>query len=110
VHQPSSPFPVQDIPRVLATIRREWATAGSLNQQTAGALLSMLQEKAAAMGDAPHDGSTRKEIDVLVTAVESSLWVGEQFAADLQNCEPRKRPPSRLLGACCSRSRLRVWS
>lgn len=75
---------------------------GSLNQQTAGALLALLQEKAAQMGDAPFDGSARKEIDVLVTGVESSLWVGEQFAADLQNCKDFRNSKlvSRLFVIC----------
>ncbi|CAI5520260.1 unnamed protein product [Closterium sp. Naga37s-1] len=76
------------IPRVLESIRADWEDARSLNRRTAAALVAMLQAKAeaaVAAGEAAG-GMSRKEIDVLVTGVETSLWVGEQFAADLQNC------------------------
>lgn len=33
----------------------------------------------------------RLEIDVLVTAVEASLWIGEQFASDLATLFPKLR-------------------
>ncbi|CAI5501080.1 unnamed protein product, partial [Closterium sp. Naga37s-1] len=81
------------IPRVLESIRADWEDARSLNRRTAAALVAMLQAKAeaaAAAGEAAG-GMSRKEIDVLVTGVETSLWVGEQFAADLQNCFPQLR-------------------
>ncbi|CAI7777856.1 unnamed protein product [Closterium sp. NIES-54] len=81
------------IPRVLEAIRADWEDPRSLNRRTAAALVAMLQAKAeaaAAAGEAAG-GMSRKEIDVLVTGVETSLWVGEQFAADLQNCFPQLR-------------------
>lgn len=33
----------------------------------------------------------RLEVDVLITAVEASLWIGEQFASDLQALFPSLR-------------------
>ena len=36
-------------------------------------------------------GAGRLEVDVLVTAVEASLWIGEQFASDLQALFPSLR-------------------
>ncbi|CAI5468363.1 unnamed protein product [Closterium sp. Yama58-4] len=81
------------IPRVLEAIRADWEDPRSLNRRTAAALVAMLQAKAeaaVAAGEAAG-GMSRKEIDVLVTGVETSLWVGEQFAADLQNCFPQLR-------------------
>ncbi|GJP47206.1 hypothetical protein CLOM_g6423, partial [Closterium sp. NIES-68] len=85
------------VPRVLELIRADWQDGRSLNRRTAAALAAMLQGKAEAaaaaeraMGEAVG-GMSRKEIDVLVTGVETSLWVGEQFAADLQNCFPQLR-------------------
>jgi hypothetical protein len=49
--------------------------------RTAGALFEALQKKASAVSS---NQSGRLEIDVLVMAVEASLWIGEQFASDLQ--------------------------
>ena len=89
---PSPPSPSQDIPRVLECIRNDWQDPSSLNSRSAASFVAMLQRKAEEAeergeGGAQATGWSRKEIDVLVTGVENSLWVAEQFAADLQNCE-----------------------
>ena len=93
---PFAPFPPpppsQDIPRVLECIRNDWQDPSSLNSRSAASFVAMLQRKAEEAeergeGGAQATGWSRKEIDVLVTGVENSLWVAEQFAADLQNCE-----------------------
>lgn len=77
-------FP-QDIPNVLEQIRRDWSTDESLNKLTADAFFEMIKEKAVQMHNQGSDEAhNRREIDVLVVGVENSLWVGEQFAADLQ--------------------------
>lgn len=82
-------LPSQDIPRTLELIRNDWLNPSSLNRRSASALVAMLQRKVEESEKEEREcaGLNRKEIDVLVTAVENSLWVAEQFAADLQNCE-----------------------
>jgi hypothetical protein len=38
-----------------------------------------------------HDVHDRLEVDVLITGCEASLWIGEQFASDLQDLFPALR-------------------
>lgn len=66
-----------------------WDAPGSLNAASLNALAKMLKEIALEGLDARK--SRRAGIDVLVTGTESSLWVGEQFASDLQNTFPHLR-------------------
>ena len=37
------------------------------------------------------DPGGRVDVDILVTGVEASLWIGEQFASDLQTLFPSLR-------------------
>lgn len=110
---------LRDCARVLQNLREAWADDESLNCQSCDALAGMLREigalcwlwsvspchvmqcvrtpdnrgfpfRAAAEGPDARRGG-RAGIDVLVTGVESSLWVGEQFASNLQNAFPHLR-------------------
>ena len=45
----------------------------------------ILQRHTAVSTDDVHD---RLEVDVLITGCEASLWIGEQFASDLQDLFP----------------------
>jgi hypothetical protein len=45
----------------------------------------ILQRHSAVSTDDVHD---RLEVDVLITGCEASLWIGEQFASDLQDLFP----------------------
>ncbi|KAH8068469.1 hypothetical protein JL721_6607 [Aureococcus anophagefferens] len=74
-----------DVPRVLQNIRDEW-NDGQLNRLAAWTLGKKLRARLEkrASGDLPSHG-----VDVLVTGCEVSLWLAEQFAADLSLCLTR---------------------
>jgi hypothetical protein len=79
---------LQDIPRVLGLIRADWKDENGRNRRTAAEFLRLLQDQQRTRA---HDSSGRLEVDVLVTGVEASLWIGEQFASDLQTLFPALR-------------------
>jgi hypothetical protein len=72
---------LRDCPAVLADIELAWTDRSSLNyssgQNFANCLAKLLERP-------PHS-----TIDVLIIGVESSLWLGQQFAADLKRMYPR---------------------
>ena len=78
---------IRDIPRICADIQADWRTVG-LNRMTAWNLANCVRArmKAHVDGNIKCHGNT---IDVLVTGCEVSLWVAEQFAADLQKSFPQ---------------------
>jgi hypothetical protein len=82
---------IKDIPRICQEIQDEWQStkaATSLNRLTAYNLSRCLRERL----DAHVAGTVpQRAIDILVTGIEVSLWVGEQFAADLQKAFPNLR-------------------
>lgn len=72
---------IYDIPKVLRTIEKAWSDPSSLNRISAQKFqkcLSFLLQKR----------GTKGEIDVLILGVENSLWLGQQFAADLTRVFP----------------------
>ncbi|XRA96236.1 glutamine amidotransferase [Pycnococcus provasolii] len=82
-----------DVPMVLNKIRESWKDSSSYNVKTARNFYAAIREavlrKLHATSDSLSDvASERVAVDVLVTGVEVSLWVGEQFASDLQNLFP----------------------
>ena len=86
---------LRDCSRVLDRIRATWHT---LNAQSADALFAMLRQRALDVasqagqsGPGGGGGGGRLDIDVLVTGCESSLWIAEQFASDLQTLFPHLR-------------------
>jgi hypothetical protein len=82
---------------LLAAIRNDWIDPGSANRQSADHLAQFLIAKAAhlaqkqavlaGLGLDPSLAKSR-HVDLLITGVENSLWLGEQFARDLQNMMP----------------------
>lgn len=83
---------LRDIPRVLRAIQSDWAveTSGvSSNRLAAFTLGRALRTKLKALDGNHHQDCNR--VDILVTGCEVSLWVGEQFASDLQKALPRLR-------------------
>ncbi|GAP94296.1 hypothetical protein [Leptolyngbya sp. NIES-2104] len=82
---------LKEIPKVLKAIDVSWSDPTSFNRQSADNLAELLIAKAnrweykhratinLKLDNAPHQQS----LDLLITGVESSLWVGEQFAQDL---------------------------
>jgi hypothetical protein len=57
----------------------------SYNRLSALTLLSVLKPRMAAHDEGKHDGS----VDLLISGCEVSLWLGEQFAADLHRTFPK---------------------
>ena len=96
-----SPDPVatdlKEIPHVFRTIQDSWINPASLNRQSAEHLLNLLivkakyledkQQKMLATGLDPHLAESRT-VEILITGMESSLWVGERFAQDLKTVFP----------------------
>ena len=80
---------IEAIPGVLARVRDEWREPESLNRLTATAFARMLLEKMAVNQEGAASAHEARNVDVLVVGCETSLWMGEQFAADLQRALPK---------------------
>jgi hypothetical protein len=82
---------IQEIPQVLKSIDESWRDPASFNRQTADYLVELLIEKAknwdhkqrATINFKLEQGTPPPCLDLLITGVESSLWLGERFAEDL---------------------------
>jgi hypothetical protein len=93
--EPTDPIArdLQDIPRILSKIQDTWLDPTSLNRQSAEYLFNFLitkakyltekQQKLQAIGMDPTLAESR-HVDLLITGVENSLWLGERFARDLK--------------------------
>ena len=105
--QPNHPSPearkdpvgadLRDIPWMLHAIKDDWINPSSLNRQSADYFINILIAKAhhlldkqALLNKVGLDPSLAKSghLDLLVTGVENSLWVGGQFAKDLASVFP----------------------
>jgi hypothetical protein len=85
------------IPGLLAAVRNDWIHPGSANRQSAAHLAQFLiakaahlDQKQAVLAQAGLDPALAKSrhVDLLITGVENNLWLGEQFARDLQSLMP----------------------
>ncbi|AFY93222.1 hypothetical protein [Chamaesiphon minutus] len=82
---------IQEIPQVLQSIATSWGDPASFNRQSADYLAELLIAKAKSWDrrqratiDIKLDRvATDRSVDLLITGVESSLWLGERFAQDL---------------------------
>jgi hypothetical protein len=100
-------YDIREIPQVLATIEESWRDSpegtlrerDSFNRQSADYLAELLIEKAKnwdrrqqATIDIKLDLTPLdRSVDLLITGVESSLWLGERFAQDLATLCPGLR-------------------
>eukprot|EP00873_Tetraselmis_striata_P038273 jgi/Tetstr1/458537/TSEL_044940.t1 len=75
---------VAEIPSALAALQRDWVSPGSLNRLSACSLGRDVLKK---LADTNPKNNGR--VDVLLTGCEVSLWLGEQFAADLHRVLPK---------------------
>jgi hypothetical protein len=75
---------IEAIPAVLARVREEWQHADSLCRMSGTSFARLLLEKMAL--NAAHE---TRDIDLLVVGVETSLWLAEQFVADLTRALPK---------------------
>jgi hypothetical protein len=82
---------IREIPQVLAAIAESWRDRDSFNRRSADYLAELLIKKAQnwdrrqqATIDIKLDRTPlNRSVDLLITGVESSLWLGERFAQDL---------------------------
>ena len=75
-----------DLPGVLERIVDDWDDpSDSLNRITAWTFVNKLKARLRMYAAGEHDGS----VDLLITGCEVSLWMGEQFAADLHTAFPQ---------------------
>ena len=87
---------IKDIPRVLAEITAAWQDPDSFNRQSADYLAERLIEKAkvweqkqaVASSQPASPAPYEQSLDLLITGIESSLWIGEQFGQDLHTLFP----------------------
>ncbi|HEY9753412.1 MAG TPA: hypothetical protein V6C46_10700, partial [Coleofasciculaceae cyanobacterium] len=98
-HTASDPIAqdLQDIPHLFRQIKDTWLNPASGNRQSAEYLANFLVAKARYLKQKQQqlvslglDPSLAKSnhVDLLITGVENSLWVGEQFARDLERLFP----------------------
>ena len=79
---------IADIPEILRKIKEDWADSSKTqNRMSAYTLCRQLRTRMMTHEKETHDGS----IDLLITGCEVSLWLGEQFAADLHLAFPKLR-------------------
>lgn len=87
---------IQEIPQVLQAIALSWRDPASFNRQSADYLIELLIEKAknwdhkqrATINFKLEQVTDTPCLDLLITGVESSLWLGERFAQDLTTLFP----------------------
>ena len=90
---------IKDIPGVLKNIALSWQNPASFNRQSADYLAERLLEKAkvweqkqqATININLAPVTYEQPIDLLITGIESSLWLGEQFGQDLITLFPALR-------------------
>jgi hypothetical protein len=87
---------IREIPAIFRAIERTWRDPASFNRQSADYLTELLIEKAkqweqrqrATINIKLDQGVYEQFVDLLITGVESSLWLGERFAQDLVTLFP----------------------
>ncbi|GLI64923.1 hypothetical protein VaNZ11_008318 [Volvox africanus] len=80
---------LKDVPRVLSLVRDTWTDPNSLNRQTAEDLFIMIDKLVQFAMTGGASSSERPGVDVLITGVEMSLWIAEQWAGDLKLVFPQ---------------------
>ncbi|KAG2426569.1 hypothetical protein HXX76_012887 [Chlamydomonas incerta] len=79
---------LSDIPHTLSRIRDSWTDPASLNRQSAEELFDHLDTLAEFALSNPS-AADRPGVDLLLTGVEASLWLAEQWAGDLKLVFPQ---------------------
>ena len=78
---------IQDIPKICHNIQEDWKDVG-LNRMSSWHLMQCIKRRLRGKVDGSIESHTG-QIDILVTGCEVSLWLAEQFVADLQKCFPK---------------------
>jgi len=88
---------IASIPGLLAAIDNDWSDPGSSNRQVADHLAQLLIAKAANLAEKERmlqrtglatSLARSSHVDLLLTGVENSLWLAQQFAQDLASLMP----------------------
>jgi len=82
-----------DLSKSLFSVQCDWQNATSSNRISARAFSDFIIERISndkqnGSSEAQSASFPKTRVDVLVTGLEASLWVGEQFASDLQKAFP----------------------
>lgn len=89
---------ILSIPALLSAIHDDWSNPGSANRRNAEVLAQLLITKAANLAEKEkllraagldESLSRSRHVDLLITGMENSLWLGQQFGVDLGNLMPR---------------------
>lgn len=89
---------IQEIPYLLSTIHEDWLNSDSINRRSAAYFLDLLAAKAESLMATQHkfkilglkQGCAQSaSVDLLITGVENSLWLGARFAEDLKTIFPK---------------------
>ncbi len=75
---------IRDIPRIFSSIREDWKEPESFNRQTAADLFNLLVKRM----QRQETGVATDALDLVITGIETSQWVGEQFMEDLRKLFP----------------------
>jgi hypothetical protein len=78
---------IREIPQVLNKIAANWSNFKSLNCRSAERFTKLLIDKV--KHPSKIDSRQRRTVDLLVTGIENSLWLGERFAQDLTTLFPQ---------------------
>jgi hypothetical protein len=78
---------IREIPQVLKAIEANWSDRTSLNCRSAERFTRHLIDKV--NHHDKIDFRQRQTVDLLVTGIENSLWLGERFVQDLKTIFPR---------------------
>jgi len=77
---------IAEIPRVLHNIDQIWQDSHSLNRQSADNFAQRLCSRIESIRT--EERGAEPEIDLLVTGIEGSHWIGQQFVADITRVFP----------------------
>jgi len=78
---------IQDIPKICHNIQEDWKDVG-LNRMSSWHLMQCIKRRLKGKVNGSIENHAG-QIDILVTGCEVSLWLAEQFVADLQKCFPK---------------------
>jgi len=77
------------IPKTLRRITEQWEAGTGMNRLTAMTFVKDIRDRVRRIHTDALRASADTSVDLVVTGAEVSLWVGEQFAADLRLLLPR---------------------
>jgi len=80
---------IRMIPKTLRRIQQQWEAGNGMNRLTAMNFVKDIRDRVRRIHTNAVRSSADTSVDLVITGAEVSLWVGEQFAADLKLLLPR---------------------